>query len=334
MGRDSIALLLLLFLFAPHANYMYLTQASHLRDRNKVHLLRSLSTSNFRKRPKNKHCKRLHAFLELHESVETTSTTTTSSCAILDKSGDTVDPCKAFDPGHRHTGDNGGIALQHMGMDALKMQYENTETAMCNLLIERMIPTILADDRITQSDGFPDSYFKDGSVRQCSDLRRLKKSLDNMWRTAILEGKYIHSGGPLKNDDNAKVKIDAGENIDAEENVNDLQLQNANPTDGNSDSNSLGETGDGGEQRDEEEEEEEEEEEDVNRSLRVSTGTVMCCYNSMCTGMYPVGTNVPLKTNRANKYAHVPMCHERVRRTVCSVCAYGARVVHHFLSNS
>ena len=49
----------------------------------------------------------------------------------------------------------------------------------------------------------------------------------------------------------------------------------------------------------------------------------------MCTGMYPVGMNVPLKTNRANKYAHVPLCHERVRRTVCSVCAYGARVVHH-----
>ena len=49
----------------------------------------------------------------------------------------------------------------------------------------------------------------------------------------------------------------------------------------------------------------------------------------MFTGMYPVGMNVPLKTNRANKYAHVPVCRERVWRTVCSVCAYGARVVHH-----
>ena len=68
--------------------------------------------------------------------------------------------------------------------------------------------------------------------------------------------------------------------------------------------------------------------------FEVSTGTVICCYNSMCTGMYRVGMNVPLKTNRANKYAHVPLCHERAWRTVCSVCAYGARVVHHLPSNS
>ena len=65
--------------------------------------------------------------------------------------------------------------------------------------------------------------------------------------------------------------------------------------------------------------------------FEVSTGTVICCCNSMCTGMYRVGLNVPLKTNRANKSAHVPLCRERVRRTVCGVCAYGARVVHHFL---
>ena len=41
----------------------------------------------------------------------------------------------------------------------------------------------------------------------------------------------------------------------------------------------------------------------------------MCCYNSMCTGMYPVGMNVPLKTNRANKYAHVHLCHEHECRS-------------------
>ena len=41
--------------------------------------------------------------------------------------------------------------------------------------------------------------------------------------------------------------------------------------------------------------------------------------------------NVSLKTNRTNKYAHVPMCREHVWRTVRSVCAYGARVVHHLL---
>ena len=43
--------------------------------------------------------------------------------------------------------------------------------------------------------------------------------------------------------------------------------------------------------------------------VEVSTVTVICCYNSMCTGMYRVGMNVPLKTNRANKYAHVLLCH-------------------------
>ena len=57
----------------------------------------------------------------------------------------------------------------------------------------------------------------------------------------------------------------------------------------------------------------------------------MCCFNSMFTGMYPVGMNVPLKTNRANKYAHVPVCPEHAWRMGCSVCAYGARVLHHFL---
>ena len=68
--------------------------------------------------------------------------------------------------------------------------------------------------------------------------------------------------------------------------------------------------------------------------LEVSTGTVTCCYNSMFTGMSRVGMNVPLKTNRANKYAHAPPCHEHEFRTVCIVGACGARVVHHFLSNS
>ena len=65
--------------------------------------------------------------------------------------------------------------------------------------------------------------------------------------------------------------------------------------------------------------------------FEVSTGTVICCYNSMFTRIYPVGMNISLKSNRDNKYAHVPPCHERVRRTICSVCAYGARGVHHFL---
>ena len=40
---------------------------------------------------------------------------------------------------------------------------------------------------------------------------------------------------------------------------------------------------------------------------------------------------VPLKRSRANKYAYVSLCPGREYRTVCGVCAYGARVVHHFL---
>ena len=68
--------------------------------------------------------------------------------------------------------------------------------------------------------------------------------------------------------------------------------------------------------------------------FEVSTGTVICCYNSMFTEMYRVGMNVPLKSNRANKYAHVHPCREHECRTVCRVGAYGARVVYHLPSNS
>ena len=52
------------------------------------------------------------------------------------------------------------------------------------------------------------------------------------------------------------------------------------------------------------------------------------------TGLVRVGLNVPLNENRANVYAHVVVVREHVRRTLCSVCAYGARVAQSFPSNS
>ena len=47
-----------------------------------------------------------------------------------------------------------------------------------------------------------------------------------------------------------------------------------------------------------------------------------------------VGLNFSLNGNSANVYAHVPMCHVHVWRTLCSVCATGARVAQSFPSNS
>ena len=53
-----------------------------------------------------------------------------------------------------------------------------------------------------------------------------------------------------------------------------------------------------------------------------------------CTGLVRVGLNFPLNGTCANVYAHVVVVREHVWRTVCSVCAYGARVAHHLPSNS
>ena len=47
-----------------------------------------------------------------------------------------------------------------------------------------------------------------------------------------------------------------------------------------------------------------------------------------------VGLNFPLNGKRANTYAHVVVVREHVLRTLCSVCATGARVAHPFPSNS
>ena len=47
-----------------------------------------------------------------------------------------------------------------------------------------------------------------------------------------------------------------------------------------------------------------------------------------------VGLKFPLDGKRANTYAHVVVVREHVLRTLCSVCATGARVAHPFPSNS
>ena len=53
------------------------------------------------------------------------------------------------------------------------------------------------------------------------------------------------------------------------------------------------------------------------------------------TGMVRVGMKIPQDGNRANRYGHVAVVHEHdVWRTVCSVCATGARVARPVPCNS
>ena len=51
-----------------------------------------------------------------------------------------------------------------------------------------------------------------------------------------------------------------------------------------------------------------------------------------CTGLVRVGLNFPLNGTCANVYAHVVVVRVHVWRTLCSVCAYGARVAQSNLS--
>ena len=46
------------------------------------------------------------------------------------------------------------------------------------------------------------------------------------------------------------------------------------------------------------------------------------------TGMARVGVKIPQDGNRANVDGHVAIVHKHVWRTLCSVCATGARVAH------
>ena len=69
--------------------------------------------------------------------------------------------------------------------------------------------------------------------------------------------------------------------------------------------------------------------------LEVFSGGRHLVVSSRCfTGLVRVGVNFPLNGNRANVYAHVVVVREHAWRTLCSVCATGARVAHPFPSNS
>ena len=69
--------------------------------------------------------------------------------------------------------------------------------------------------------------------------------------------------------------------------------------------------------------------------LRCSPAAVTLSFRLGCfSGLVRVGLKFPLNGNRANVYAHVVVVRKHVRRTLCSVCAYGARVAHPFPSNS
>ena len=52
------------------------------------------------------------------------------------------------------------------------------------------------------------------------------------------------------------------------------------------------------------------------------------------TGMARVGVKIPQDGNRANRYKHVAVVRGHVWRTVCSVCATGARVAQPCSCNS
>jgi hypothetical protein len=52
------------------------------------------------------------------------------------------------------------------------------------------------------------------------------------------------------------------------------------------------------------------------------------------TGMARGGVKIPQDGNRANTHGHVAAVHRHVWRTLCSVCATGARVAHPVPCNS
>ena len=52
------------------------------------------------------------------------------------------------------------------------------------------------------------------------------------------------------------------------------------------------------------------------------------------TGIVRVGTKIPQDGNRANRYRHMAVVHGHDWRTLCSVCASGARVAQPLPCNS
>ena len=69
--------------------------------------------------------------------------------------------------------------------------------------------------------------------------------------------------------------------------------------------------------------------------LEVFTGAVTLLLQLVIfTGMARGGVKIPQDGNRTNVYGHVTVVHEHVWRTVCSVCATGARVARPVPCNS
>ena len=69
--------------------------------------------------------------------------------------------------------------------------------------------------------------------------------------------------------------------------------------------------------------------------LEVFTGAVTLLFQLVIfTGLVRVGVKIPQDGNRANTYRHVAVVHEHIWRTVCSVCATGARVAQPVPCNS
>ena len=68
---------------------------------------------------------------------------------------------------------------------------------------------------------------------------------------------------------------------------------------------------------------------------RCFTGTVTLLFQlGVSVEMVRVGVKIPQDGNCANMDEHVPMVHEHVWRTVCSVCVTGARVAQPVQCNS
>ena len=69
--------------------------------------------------------------------------------------------------------------------------------------------------------------------------------------------------------------------------------------------------------------------------LEVFTGAVTLMFQVVVSlGLVRDGLKVPLDETCTDKYAHVVVTREHVWRTLCSVCATGARVAQPFPSNS
>ena len=65
------------------------------------------------------------------------------------------------------------------------------------------------------------------------------------------------------------------------------------------------------------------------------TGTVTLLFQLVIfTGLVRVGVKIPQDGNRAKVYGHGAVVHEHVWRTLCSVCATGARVAQPVPCNS